>query len=153
QAAQLVGRHVLDWSRGTGRAWFGLRKSSGTSGVKGHMALHLLHGLVDVAIQHRDRAKSLEVRQRLRAIGRAPTPFTVNGPEGHVGKNNDGRAAAQAGDIFLEPIELLRPKDTKAAGLEVSHVDQADEPHALVVEALPAAAAGAFAVTLQVALP
>src|SRR4051812_44467613 len=52
-AAQLFrrDRHRARFGCGAGR---GLRKGSGTGGVKGDVALDLLHGLMDVTVQHRD---------------------------------------------------------------------------------------------------
>ena len=38
-----------------------LRKRGGGSSVEGDVALNLLHNLMDVSVQNRDRAKTLEV--------------------------------------------------------------------------------------------
>ena len=55
--------------------------------------------------------------------------------------------------VVLEPIELLAPSDAKAASLQIHHVDQADEVHAFLIEAVPAFALGSFAVSLEVVAP
>ena len=59
------------------------------------------------------------------------------------------RAALQ---VVLQPLELLGAELAEAAGLEVHDVDQADEVHAVVVEAVPAGALGALAVALEIEL-
>ena len=52
--------------------------------------------------------------------------------------------------VLLEPVQLRLPQ--LAHALQLHHIDQADEVHALVVEAVPAVAPGALAVALQVQL-
>ena len=60
-----------------------------------------------------------------------------------------GRAALQ---IVLQPFELLGAEIAEAAGLEIDDVDEADEMHAVGVEAVPAGALGAVAVALAIEL-
>ena len=57
-----------------------LRECSGHRGVERHVAFHLLHGLVDMAVEHRHRSKPFEQAQRLFAILRAPSPVLIHGP-------------------------------------------------------------------------
>ena len=53
---------------------------------------------------------------------------------------------------FLSQSSCSLPEHAQAAGLEVHHVDQADEMDAVVVEALPACPVRPLAVAIQVAL-
>ena len=63
--------------------------------------------------------------------------------------DNDWRAAAQPGQVLLQPAELILSKVAQPTGLQVEHIDQPDEVHAIVVETAPAAAGRALAVTLE----
>ena len=108
----------------------------------------LLHGLVNVSVQNGHRAKSLQVGKRLFAVVGAPAPLRINRPERDVREDDDGRAALQFGDVFLEPFELLVAEISQSAGLEVQHVDQADEMRSLLIEAVPAIALRALAEAL-----
>ena len=54
--------------------------------------------------------------------------------------------------IVLEPLQLFAAQDAEAPGLEIQHVDQADEMDPFVLEAVPALALGALAVALAIAL-
>ena len=67
-------------------------------------------------------------------------------------KDDDRRGGALALEIIGEPGELLVAEIAHAAGLEVDHVDETDEVHAALIERVPAGAARAFAVALQVGL-
>ena len=98
---------------------------------------------MNVPVQHRDRPEAFEVRQRLLAVVRHPSPLGIDGPEGDMGEHHDRSAAREPLDVLLEPVELSLPKVPKAAGLEVEHIDQPDEVHPFVVEALPPCACGA----------
>ena len=53
---------------------------------------------------------------------------------------------------LLQPFELVVAEIAQAAGLEVDHVDEADEMHAVGVEAVPACALGAAPVALAIEL-
>ena len=55
-------------------------------------------------------------------------------------------------EVVFEPVELLVAEIAEAAGFQVHDVDQADEMHAVVVEAVPAGALGAFAVAVEIEL-
>ena len=62
-APQLLGRHF----HGTGRiglARLRLRERRGSRRVKRHVSFNLLHGLVDVPVQHRDGTESFQLRER-----------------------------------------------------------------------------------------
>ena len=65
-------------------------------------------------------------------------------------KDHDGSAALQAAQVLLDPIELRLPQP--AHPLKLHHVDQSNEMHTLVVEAVPAIALRSFAVSLQIQL-
>ena len=56
------------------RAGHRLRIGSGTGRVKGHVALDLLHDLVDVAIEHRDRAEAPQLLHQLHRHLPCPSP-------------------------------------------------------------------------------
>src|SRR6202040_3646942 len=53
-------------------ARYGLREGRRARGMEGHIALHLLHQLVDMAVKNGDRAEGREQAERLRRILRAP---------------------------------------------------------------------------------
>ena len=53
---------------------------------------------------------------------------------------------------FSSHCKLVVAEIAEPAGLEIEHVDQADEMHAVGIEAVPAAALGAFAVAVAVEL-
>src|SRR5580692_7598232 len=97
-------------------------------------AFHLLHDLVDMAVEHRYRSETLDQSQRLDRVFRAPTPFRAYGPKWDVGEQHDGRRAAFALQIVGEPGKLFRAQCAHAACLEVCHIYEADEMHAVLVE-------------------
>ena len=126
----------------------GLREGRGARGVEGDVALDLLHHLVDVAVEHGDGAEALEVAERLCAVLGAPAPLGIDHPERNVGEDDDGRGGGEGGDILLQPRELVGAED--AHGVDLAGVVEPDEVDALVVEAVPAGAHGAFAEALEV---
>ena len=67
-------------------------------------------------------------------------------------EHDDRRAGGQVLHVVLQPLELFVAERTKAVALQVHHVHQADEVHAVGVEAVPAVALGALAEAVQVAL-
>jgi hypothetical protein len=68
-------------------------------------------------------------------------------------KHDDRRAARQVRDILLEPFELLAAKRPESTRLEVDHIDQPDEVHTVLVEAVPPRALRPLAKPRQVAPP
>src|SRR5438874_236218 len=96
-----------------------LRKRGRTCGVKSYIAFDFLQGLVNVAVEHRDRTKLLQIGERLGAVLRAPSPVLINRPQRNVGKDDDGRAVRKMFDVFFHPLQLLRPKGSQAASLEI----------------------------------
>ena len=104
--AQLIIRH-FHRARRRGSAGRRLREGGRTRGVERDIAFHLLHHLVDVAVEHSHRTKLLEIRQRLGAILRAPTPVLIDGPERDVGEQDNRRRCRTALDVTLQPFELL----------------------------------------------
>src|SRR5271157_3203771 len=152
--AQLLGGDVLERAGGgrlTGRR---LGEAGRACGVEGHVPFDLLRDLVDVAVQHRDRAEPLEVAERLLAVLRAPAPLRVYRPERNVAEHDDGRAVGQSRHVGLEPVELLVAEDSEAlVGALARDVDQPDEVHPVVVEAVPALALGPLSEPLQVFRP
>src|SRR5713101_647350 len=95
---------------------------------------------MDVTVQHRDRPKPFEIRQRLPAVLRHPAPLRIDRPERHMGEHHEGSAAGEPLDVLLEPVELGLSEASEPTRLEVEHIDQPDKMDALVVEALPARA-------------
>src|SRR3989442_10230313 len=79
--------------------------------------------------------------ERLLAVVRGPAPLGIDGPEGHMGEDDDRGAARELPHVVLEPLKLLGAQASETFGLVALHVDEADEVHAPVVEALPALAA------------
>ena len=67
-------------------------------------------------------------------------------------KTTIGVDAGAALEVVLQPFELLVAEIAQAAGLEIDHVDEADEVHAVGVEAVPARALGAATVAVAVEL-
>src|SRR5580658_3177354 len=137
-------RHRAGGGSGAGR---GLRERRGHRGMEGDVALHLLHHLVNVPVEHGDRAEALEDGESLRAVLRAPPPFGINGPQRNVREYDDRRACGEAGDVLAEPIQLLRAD--RAESFQLNAVVKTDEVYALVVEALPGLAAGRFAEAIE----
>src|SRR5437016_14211238 len=88
---KLLGGH-LEGTRGRAMAGGRLREGGGARRVKGEIALHLLHYLVDMAVQHRDRAEASQIARHLVRIPGAPTPWLVDRPQRHVRENDDGGA-------------------------------------------------------------
>ena len=58
-----------------------------------------------------------------------------------MSEDHDRRTAREPLDVALQPLELLGAQASETFGLVALHVDEADEVHAPVVEALPALAA------------
>src|SRR3954463_6627292 len=118
--------------------------------MEGHGSFHLLHNLMNVAVEDGDGPEALEQVEGLSTILGGPTPFRVCGPQRNVSENHNRSAGPQLGHIVLEPRHLLGSNRTQA--FELRGIVQTDEVNALVVEALPAAPAGVFSETLEVLL-
>src|SRR6266702_684192 len=113
--------------------------------MKGNVAFHLLNNLMDVAIEDRYRTKALEIPQSLLAVLGSPTPFRINRPKRDMGKKDDRCAGGAAFQILFQPLQLLLSQNTQAAFFDIHDIDEPDEMHALLVEAVPARAPGPFA--------
>src|SRR5689334_252223 len=148
--AQLVSRNILHRARCWSGARCRLRERRRIRGVEGDVALDLLDDLVDVAIEHGHRAEALQIAERAAGIRGTPAPLLVDRPQWQVGHQLDRRTGREPLDILLQPFELLVADLVEAggfeAGLKFEHVDQPDEVHAAVIEAVPALALGVFAV-------
>src|ERR1700688_3752596 len=69
-----------------------LRIGSRASRVESHVAFDLLHNLMNVTVEHGDRAESAQLAHELIRITRTPTPRLIDRPQRHMGKDDDGRA-------------------------------------------------------------
>ena len=69
-----------------------------------------------------------------------------------MGEDDDGSGIRLVVEIVGEPGELVGSEPSEAAGLEVDHVDETDEVHAVVVEAVPTVPLGAFTVAVEIGL-
>src|SRR5512143_1286499 len=69
---------------GGSAAGCGLRERSGHRRMEADVALDLLHYLVNVPVEHGDRAEASQYRESLRAVLGPPAPFGVNGPQRNV---------------------------------------------------------------------
>src|SRR4051794_26493721 len=69
-----------------------------------------------------------------------------------MGEDHNGRARRQAGDVVLQPLELIFTEIAETAGLEVHDIDETYEMHALLVETVPAGAACSLAVAVEIGL-
>ena len=107
---------------------------------------------MDVAVEHGHRPELLEQLERAGAVPGAPAPLLVHDPQRDVGEHHDRRRGRLALEVVGEPGDLLVTQRAEAAGLQVDHVDEADEVHAVLVEAVPAGALGVLAVALAVEL-
>ena len=114
--------------------------------MEGDVALDLLHHLVDMPVQHGDRAELFQIGQCLCAVGGAPAPVLVHRPQRHMCEQHDRRAGGQVRHILLQPFKLVVAQIAQPVALQVHDIDQADEMHPVVVEAVPA-------VTLACRLP
>src|SRR4029079_10535194 len=73
-------------------------------------------------------------------------------PERNVRKDDDWRAARELLDVLLQPLELFVAKRSESACLEVYDVDQADEMHTVLVEAVPSGTERSLSESLEVTL-
>src|SRR6478752_9469355 len=65
-------------------------------------------------------------------------------------EQHDRGAARQSSNILLQPCDLLGTERAESTCLEIENVHEADESHAAVVEAVPAATVRVFPVALEV---
>ena len=75
---------------------------------------------------------------RVAVLG-APAPLRVDRPERDVGEDHDRLARRPAAQVVLQPGKLRLAEMAEAARPQVHDVVQADEVHAALVEAVPAA--------------
>ena len=96
-----------------------------------------LDDLVNVAVEDCHRTESLEVAQCLRAVLSSPAPLGKDCPKRNMCEQDDRRAAGASLQIVLQPFQLVVAEHSQAAFLDVHDVDQADEMHAFLIEAVP----------------
>ncbi len=116
------------------------------------VAFYFLNDLVDVAVEHCHRAEVLKVAQGLRAVLGTPAPLGKDCPKRDMGKQDDRRAGGTGLKIIFQPFQLLSPENAQAAFLDVHDIDQADEMHAFLIEAVPARALRSFAEPVAILL-
>ena len=116
--------------------------------MESYVSFDFLHGLMNVPVEHCHRAKFLQVRQGLCAIVSSPAPLRIHRPERNMRENHDWRAVLQVLQIVFHPLKLLASERAQAAGLEVHHIDQADEVGSVFIEAVPALSSRLFGVSL-----
>src|ERR1700730_899753 len=109
------------------RRW--LREGGRPGGVEGDVAFDFLHDLVNVAVEHRDRAEALEIVERARRVFGAPAPGWIDRPQRNVGEDDDRGRCRPALEVALQPFELLIAEIAQPASVEIDHVDEADEVH------------------------
>src|SRR5581483_11075946 len=132
-------------------AGFRLRKGRGHGRVKGDVALHLLHYLMNVAVKHCDGPEAFEHRERLLAVLSRPAPVGIQRPQRNMGEDDDRRTRGPCAEIVGEPGKLRIAE--LADPLQRGAVVQADEMHAFVIETVPAPRASTLAVAVQKLLP
>src|ERR1700689_1050709 len=131
--SQLFGRN-LERSGSRADAGNGLGVGRRARRMEGHVALDLLHDLMNVSVQHRHRAETAQLAEELFRIPGTPAPGFVDRPERHVCEYDDRRAGRPMLQVRGHPGELLVTQCTETARLELYHVDQADEMHAGMIE-------------------
>src|SRR5260370_8000018 len=130
------------------RRW--LREGGRHGGVKGDVALDLLHDLVDVTVEHRDRAEALEVIERTGRVFGAPAPCWIDRPQRNVGEDDHRGRGGTAFEVVLQPFELLLAEIAQPPGLEIPHLDEPSNLHTVADQPVPARAFGAATVAVAV---
>jgi len=124
--------------------------------MKGDVALDLLDDLVDVAVEHGDRAEALQITERASGVGRAPAPFLVDRPHRQMGEDDNRGAGRTAGNVLLQPFELVVTQGRETGGFEpglkIKDVDQPDKMDAGHIETVPALALRILAVAGEIGL-
>src|SRR5262249_47412220 len=148
---QLLGRHLhRPGSGSTPRRR--LREGRRPRRIERDIALDLLLDLMDVAVEHRHRAKALQIAEGAWRVLGAPAPFLIDRPQRQMREHDDWRAGREPFDVFLHPFELLVAELGEArgfeAGREIEDVDEGNEVYAAVIEAVPALALRPFAVAV-----
>src|SRR5690242_14025157 len=116
--------------------------------MKRHVSLDLLHRLVDMPIEHSHRTEFLQIRKCLRAIVCSPAPLRIDRPEWNVRKHNYWGAVLQVFYIVFQPLKLVVAQRSESACLQIHHIDQPDEVHTVLFEAVPSRALATFSVPL-----
>jgi len=103
--------------------------------VKGHISFDLLHRLMSMPVQNRDRSEWLEVRQILSAVRSAPAPFRIDSPERYLREDDDRRATRMPLKVVLKPDQLFSFQ--LAHPSQYGGVDQAYEVNSFLIEPIP----------------
>src|SRR5580692_11385749 len=123
---QLI-RRYLERARSRADAREGLWVRRRTGGVERHVALDLLHDLMNVSVQHRDRSETTQLIHELVRITRTPAPGLVDRPERHMCEHDDRRAGRSMFQVRGHPIELFSTQRAETTWLELQDVDQGNE--------------------------
>src|ERR1700722_7221663 len=100
-------RRDLERSRTGAVARSRLRIGGRACGMERDVAFHLLHDLVDVAVQHGDRSEPPQIGHGLIGIAGSPAPGLEDRPHRHMSKHDDRGARGAAPQILLEPGKLF----------------------------------------------
>ena len=150
QAAQLARRHGHRpgrWRRARRR----LREGGRARRVEGDVAFDLLHDLVDVAVEHGDRAEALEQRQRLRARRRCPSPIRDRPPTAGYGRRR--RSASKRSTAFrssASQASCSAPRLPSPPALRLTTLTRPMKWTPFWSKAVPAGALGALAVAVEI---
>src|SRR4029077_5969229 len=86
------------------------------------VSLDFLHYLVNMAVEHRDRTETLQMRERLFAVLRPPSPLGIDTPKRNGGEYDYRGTRGDSAQIILQPGNLFVAKLTHA--FELNHVDE-----------------------------
>src|SRR5215217_1111705 len=98
------------------------------------------------------------MRERLRAVVSPPAPIGIDGPQRNMREDDDRCAAGQRFNVLLQPCQLLLAQLSKPTAAQsratslpqIEDIDQSDEVHAIIVEALPALAQSSTSKSLEI---
>src|SRR5262249_55256741 len=111
--------------------------------VESHVALNFLQDLVNVTVQHCDRAEAFQISERAFAVTGPPAPLRINCPKWDVREHDNRSIGSETFHVGFEPFKLVVSKLPYPAGLQIQNIDESDEMDAVLVEAVPT---GAFSV-------
>src|SRR4051794_5720557 len=120
--APKLARIYFHWT-GPGRGprrW--LRKRRRHPRVERRVPLDLFHRLMDMAVEHRDRAEPLQVAQGALPVTGPPAPLWIDHPERHMSEHHHRRAVGNTFEIISQPFQLRLAELAKTALADVHNV-------------------------------